>query len=624
MNRGVMRLPTILRVSSSRRAGLLPHPGSTPESASPLGAISARLWRKTRCEAIAVMAYAITTCVLPAAAAAAPGITEFSAGISHGSSPRGIVAGPDGSLWFTQPSGDRVGRITPAGLVTEFSTGISPGSYPRGIAVGPDGNLWFTESVGNRVGRITTAGTVTEFSTGISPGSYPKHIAAGPDGNLWFTESIGNRVARITPTGVVTEFSTGISAGSYLDGIAAGPDGNLWFTEQGGNRIGRITPKGEVTEFSTGLTSGSGPSGITAGPDGNLWFTQVHGGRIGRITPEGKVTEFSPGIGPGSYPSAIAAGPDGNLWFTQARADRVARITPAGVVTSFSAGLNPGAAPDGITAGPDGNLWFTEPSGDRIGRVADLPPVGGTGATRDISPFGATVTGTVDARTVPTAVRFQYGTSNAYGMSTPEQDAGADSSAVAILAQVAGLAAGTVYHYRLVARNASGFGVGDDRTFTTLPSPALSVTKAGFPPPFRSSPPSAFPPTLRGLSLSPRAFTAATDSSRTKQRTGATVRYRLDRMASVSFSVERVLAGRQDRRSCVAPSRRLRRQRRCTRYVSVRGGFTHLGRIGANHLRFTGRLAGQRLTPGSYRVTARPTAGPVSGSKVRVSFRVKR
>jgi hypothetical protein len=169
------------------------------------------------------------------------------------------------------------------GTVMEFSAGITAASNPLGIAAGPDGNLWFTEQTGNRIGRITTTGTVTEFSAGTTAKSGPSGIAKGPDGNLWFTELSGNRIGRITPGGTVTgEFSAGIT-GSGMRGIAAGPDGNLWFTEQTGPRIGRITPTGTVTEFSAGIKAGSTPTGIAAGPDGNLWFTEFEGNQIGRI-----------------------------------------------------------------------------------------------------------------------------------------------------------------------------------------------------------------------------------------------------------------------------------------------------------------------------------------------------
>jgi len=295
-------------------------------------------------------------------------VTEFSAGISANSLPRGITAGPDGNLWFTEYYGPRIGRITPSGTVTEFSSGISVGSAPYGITAGPDGNLWFTEYSGNRIGRITPSGTVTEFSSGISANSSPEGITAGPDGNLWFTEYDGNRIGRITPSGTVTEFSSGISVGSLPRGITAGPDGNLWFTEFNVNRIGRITPSGTVTEFSSGPSASSYPVGITAGPDGNLWFTEYYGNSIGRITPSGTVTEFSSGIS-ASFLLGITAGPDGNLWFTENSGNRIGRITPSGTVTEFSSGISASSIPEGITAGPDGNLWFTEANGNRIGRL---------------------------------------------------------------------------------------------------------------------------------------------------------------------------------------------------------------------------------------------------------------
>jgi virginiamycin B lyase len=209
-------------------------------------------------------------------------ITEFSAGITPGSAPLGITAGPDGNLWFTENAGSRIGRITTSGVVTEFSEGISTHASPRAITTGPDGNLWFTQpgtyppdSVqGNRIGRITPEGVVTNFSAGITPYSGPRSIAAGSDGNLWFTEQFGSRVGRITPDGTVTEFSSGITQGHELGDIAAGPDGSLWFTGTDAV-LGRITTSGTVAEFLPGVTGDSGPGAVARGPDGNMWLTRT-------------------------------------------------------------------------------------------------------------------------------------------------------------------------------------------------------------------------------------------------------------------------------------------------------------------------------------------------------------
>jgi len=228
--------------------------------------------------------------------ASANTIAEFPLPTAN-SSPNGIAAGPDGSLWFTEFS-DRIGRITTAGVITEFP--LAGGSGPVGIAAGPDGNLWFTEAEGSNIGRITTAGAITEFAVTAGP---PGGITAGPDGNLWFTEFF-DTIGRITTAGVVTVFP--LRAGSEPADIAAGADGNLWFTEGEGNSIGRITTTGVITEFP--LFSGSQPSGIAAGADGNLWFTEVVGNNIGRITTAGVVSEF-PLPKASSFPLRIAAGP---------------------------------------------------------------------------------------------------------------------------------------------------------------------------------------------------------------------------------------------------------------------------------------------------------------------------
>src|SRR5262245_21668812 len=125
--------------------------------------------------------------------------TEFPIPDTTTARPEGITRGPDGNLWFTESIADRIGRITPAGVVTQFSLPFL--SQPAEITAGPDGNLWFTETGSSRIGRITTAGVITEFSAGITPNSGPVGITRGPDGNLWFTETRANKIGRISPPG---------------------------------------------------------------------------------------------------------------------------------------------------------------------------------------------------------------------------------------------------------------------------------------------------------------------------------------------------------------------------------------------------------------------------------------
>jgi len=88
---------------------------------------------------------------------------------------------------------------------------------------------------------------------------------------------------------------------------------------------------------------------------------------------------------------------------------------------------------------------------------------------------------------------------------------------------------------------------------------------------------------------------------------GSRVSYRLDEAASVRFTIQQPRSGRRVGKRCVAPTRRNRRRRRCTRYVTLSGSFSHAGRAGKNSFRFSGRLRGKALRPGSYRLSGVPT-----------------
>jgi streptogramin lyase len=415
----------------------------------------------------ALVAFACLVLAAAPGAALGVGFTEFK--VSPGSGPRGIVAGPDGNLWFTEEFGARIGRITPAGNLTEFAVPTG-GSAPENITVGPDSNLWFTERDANKVGRITTAGLIQEFGAGISPGSQPRGIASGADGALWFTEFAGNRIGRMTVTGVVTnEFALPVANSNPL-GITAGPDGALWFTEPPRDVIGRISTAGAITEFD-GPSNLSGPETITSGPDGNLWFVEDDGDRVGRMTTGGATAEFP--IAAGSQAYYIGNGPDGNLWFTEHLGARLGRVTPAGKVTEFD--LPKDARPMGVTTGPDGAIWFADQGRHSIWRAVREAPFVVPGVASAISQTAAAVGGRVDPRAEATSARFEYGTTTAYGASTPPQSAGDGTGAVDVSSVVSGLSASTTYHFRLVATSPAGTTVGPDQTFTTAAFPPTLI-----------------------------------------------------------------------------------------------------------------------------------------------------
>ena len=244
--------------------------------------------------AAAVLLVVSVSAALPAVAGDPLGeVKEFTAGLTPDSGPNRIADGPDGNLWFTEHAGTgSAGSRRPASSPSSPPTSRAD-SHPASIAAGPDGNLWFTEiTIGNRIGRITPAGVVTEFTAGITADSRPLGITAGPDGNLWFTE-YGGEPHRPDHAGRrrhrVHAPASPPAAGPSE--ITAGPDGNLWFTEGSATASGGSRRPARSPSSAAGLTANSQPTGITAGPGRQPVVHRVHrSGRIGRITPAGAST----------------------------------------------------------------------------------------------------------------------------------------------------------------------------------------------------------------------------------------------------------------------------------------------------------------------------------------------
>jgi hypothetical protein len=114
-------------------------------------------------------------------------------------------------------------------------------------------------------------------------------------------------------------------------------------------------------------------------------------------------------------------------------------------------------------------------------QVADpAPPGATTDPASAVARTTATLAGTVDPNGSATTYRFEYGTTTAYGLQTPEQDAGEDDGEIAAEAPVARLSPDTTYHFRIVATNDEGTTEGADRTFRTAPNPRPpGVTRTG-------------------------------------------------------------------------------------------------------------------------------------------------
>jgi hypothetical protein len=99
-----------------------------------------------------------------------------------------------------------------------------------------------------------------------------------------------------------------------------------------------------------------------------------------------------------------------------------------------------------------------------------------TGSATSISTTKATLNGTVKAGGQPTSYVFQYGLTSSYTAQTRSQSGGSGFTNVKAKAAIGRLIPGTVYHFRVVAVNASGLAVGADHRFKTTGHPPPGVT----------------------------------------------------------------------------------------------------------------------------------------------------
>jgi phosphodiesterase/alkaline phosphatase D-like protein len=124
------------------------------------------------------------------------------------------------------------------------------------------------------------------------------------------------------------------------------------------------------------------------------------------------------------------------------------------------------------------NAGGTSDGSEQTFIAASGPPITVTGSATSITQTTATLNGGVnpDSSEV-TECEIEYGLTAGYGAAAPCATLpGAGANPVAVSAQVGGLVANTVYHFRVIARNSSRTGYGGDETFRTLPDPPAAFT----------------------------------------------------------------------------------------------------------------------------------------------------
>jgi len=318
-------------------------------------AITTRSWG----HALLVLLTVAMVVVIAAGVSAQTAVNEW--GISAaGGQPSNLATDSFGNLWFTELTGNRIGKINQNGVIQEYAVSTSD-SQPWGIAVDSSNKVWFTEFAGNKIGNVTPQGAFGQDNVPTAD-SKPAGIAVDSSNNIWFTESAGNKIGKFQPSNsAFSEFAIP-TANSQPWALALDSAGNVWFTERSANKIGRMTPTGQFEEYAL-PTSSSTPWGIAIDASGNVWVAEYDGNKIAMRTPSGSWTEY-PMPTNNSKPTSLAVDKLGGVWYAGSGSNSIGRASDGTVIEKYSA-----SSPFGIALDPSGNVWFTEQSANRIGRA---------------------------------------------------------------------------------------------------------------------------------------------------------------------------------------------------------------------------------------------------------------
>jgi NHL repeat-containing protein len=284
--------------------------------------------------------------------------------------------------------------------------------------------------------------------------------------------------------------------------IASDATGNVYFPNAPNNEVQVFNPTGTPLRTITGSGASAlkEPTGVAVNAEGDVYVADDGNGRIEELSPAGVLlgSIASPGV------QALALGPSGEVFAGVLNEEdlceplsppcfHVVVYSPAGAkLADFGAGTigsSSFGAINTLAVGPSGVVYVADAANNvvRVYAHQHQPSLQSVSSVA-VEQSTATLKATIDPGYADTTYRFEYGTSTAYGTSTPvpDRDIGSGLEGPVPAAQeLSGLQPGTTYHYRVVATNALGVIASADQTFTTQPAlppavgtgPAVSVTQ---------------------------------------------------------------------------------------------------------------------------------------------------
>jgi len=239
-----------------------------------------------------------------------------------------VAPAPDGGVWFSAQRSGHLGWFDPRSGKTEL-VALGGGSSPHGVIQGPDKAAWLTDSGQNaivRVGWPDRQVRVFRLPDG-TPYANLNTCAFDGDGDLWFTGQSGVVGKLAVKTGQVSVKDAPRGRGPY--GICATPAGDVWWCSLAGSFIARIDRKTGESTVVEPPTKNQGARRVWSDSRGHIWVSEWNSGQLSVHDPAaGTWRQWKlPGNAPRCY--AVYVDDRDHVWASDFAANAVVRFDPA-------------------------------------------------------------------------------------------------------------------------------------------------------------------------------------------------------------------------------------------------------------------------------------------------------
>ena len=287
-----------------------------------------------------------------------------------GEHPHDVAPAADGQrVWYTAQHAGALGLLDPlTGTIETISLG--EGSSPHGVVVGPDGAAWVTDTGLNAIVRVDAETREIAVWPLAGPNANLNTATIDPTGVVWFTGQngiVGRLDPGSTPPGSVLE-PVAAPRGQGPYGIDVTPEGDVYFASLAGSYLGKIVP-GEGESFTLEEieppTAGQGTRRVWSDSQGVLWTSQWNAGQVGRYDPaSGEWTEWRlPGEGPQAYSVYVDERDD--VWLSDFGANALVRFDPDTETFAVVPLQDAGASVRQMLGRP-GEVWGAESGADAL------------------------------------------------------------------------------------------------------------------------------------------------------------------------------------------------------------------------------------------------------------------